>query len=140
MTSPDSVPRMATSGMRIRYSPWFSVLAPIGLFWRLLTLMSMAAKDNRDLGFDVNCRGAINVARAAKQHDSRLLFLSTDYVFDGTKTTPYATDDPRSPRSVYGQSKAEAEMQLGGESFPTAASFGLRGFLALEENVFLTPF
>ncbi len=72
---------------------------------------------NRDLAFDVNCRGAINVARAAKQHDSRLLFLSTDYVFDGTKTTPYATDDPRSPRSVYGQSKAEAEVQLA-ESLP----------------------
>jgi dTDP-4-dehydrorhamnose reductase len=68
---------------------------------------------NRDLAFDVNCRGGVNVAQAAKQHGARLLFLSTDYVFDGTKTTPYATDDRRSPRSVYGQSKAEAEVQLG---------------------------
>ena len=67
---------------------------------------------HRDLAFDVNCRGAANVARAAQQQGARLLFISTDYVFDGTKTAPYATDDPRAPRTVYGQSKADAEVQL----------------------------
>jgi dTDP-4-dehydrorhamnose reductase len=67
---------------------------------------------NRELAFDVNCRGAVNVAQAAKAHGSRLLFLSTDYVFDGAKTTAYDSDDPRAPRSVYGKTKAEAEVQL----------------------------
>lgn len=67
---------------------------------------------NRDMAFDINCRGAVNVAQAAKQHKSRLLFLSTDYVFDGMKTTPYTISDPRAPRSIYGKSKAEAEVQL----------------------------
>lgn len=62
--------------------------------------------------FDVNCGGAVNVAQAAEQAGSRLMFLSTDYVFDGGKSVPYETDDARAPRSVYGKSKAEAEIQI----------------------------
>ncbi len=38
--------------------------------------------------------------------------MSTDYVFDGRNTTPYETGSPRAPRSVYGRSKAEAEVQI----------------------------
>lgn len=67
---------------------------------------------NRELAFDVNCQGALNVVRAAAAVRSRVLFLSTDYVFDGRKTTPYEADDPINPQSVYGQSKAEAEAKI----------------------------
>jgi dTDP-4-dehydrorhamnose reductase len=69
-------------------------------------------ESNRDLAFAVNCEGAVNVAEAAREAGSRLLFLSTDYVFDGRKKSPYETNDPRNPSSVYGESKARAEERL----------------------------
>lgn len=58
---------------------------------------------------EVNCLGALNVATAARTAGSRLLFLSTDYVFDGSKTTPYTSEDPVCPINVYGRSKADGE-------------------------------
>lgn len=67
---------------------------------------------NRDLAFAVNRDGAINVATAAKAAGSRLLFISSDYVFDGKKTKPYEIMDARNPQSVYGRTKAEAEIAL----------------------------
>jgi dTDP-4-dehydrorhamnose reductase len=66
----------------------------------------------RDLAFEVNFRGAVRVARAAALSGARLLFLSTDYVFDGRKTTPYEINDPLAPQSVYGESKAQAEIGI----------------------------
>jgi dTDP-4-dehydrorhamnose reductase len=69
-------------------------------------------ESNSDLAFAVNRDGAVNVAKAAKMAGARLLFLSSDYVFDGTKAIPYETGDARNPQSVYGRSKAEAEIRL----------------------------
>jgi dTDP-4-dehydrorhamnose reductase len=69
-------------------------------------------ESNAEIAFAVNRDGAINVARAARETGARLLFLSSDYVFDGKKTTPYETNDPRNPQSVYGRTKAEAEIEL----------------------------
>ncbi len=65
-----------------------------------------------DQAFAVNRDGALNVALAAKNSEARLLFVSSDYVFDGRKTAPYEGGDPRNPQSVYGRSKAEAEVRL----------------------------
>jgi dTDP-4-dehydrorhamnose reductase len=67
---------------------------------------------NPTLAFAVNTQGALNVARAAADVGARLLFVSTDYVFDGTKSTPYETDDARNPINAYGRSKAEAEEKV----------------------------
>src|SRR5260370_15827087 len=69
-------------------------------------------ESNRDLAFAVNCEGAVNVAEAAREAGTRLMFLSTDYVFDGSKRSPYETTDARKPTTVYGESKACAEERL----------------------------
>ena len=69
-------------------------------------------ENNPELAFAVNRDGAMNVASAAREAGARLLFLSSDYVFDGKKTQPYETGATRNPQSVYGRSKAEAEMAL----------------------------
>jgi len=65
-----------------------------------------------ELAFAVNRDGAVNVAAAATEVGARLLFLSSDYVFDGKKTSPYDTREARNPQSVYGQTKAEAEVKM----------------------------
>jgi dTDP-4-dehydrorhamnose reductase len=67
---------------------------------------------NPEPAFAVNRDGAVKVATAAKRFGARLVFLSSDYVFDGKKTTPYETGDARNPQSVYGRTKAEAEIKL----------------------------
>ena len=66
----------------------------------------------------INATGAANLARAAAENGVILLQVSTDYVFDGTATTPYDENTPRGPVSAYGRTKAEGErlvLELNGE-------------------------
>src|SRR5271165_4476896 len=65
---------------------------------------------NPELAFAVNRDGAVNVAAAARDVGARLVFLSSDYVFDGKKTTPYETGDARNPQSIYGRTEAEIRL------------------------------
>ena len=69
---------------------------------------------NPTLAASVNTQGAINVANAAAEAGARMLFVSTDYVFDGRKTSPYETNDLRKPINTYGKSKADAEVGIVG--------------------------
>ncbi|MDQ2755277.1 MAG: dTDP-4-dehydrorhamnose reductase [Actinomycetota bacterium] len=59
--------------------------------------------------FAVNATGAATLATAAARAGARLVQVSTDYVFDGTATTPYAEDAPLAPVSAYGRTKAAGE-------------------------------
>ncbi|HEU4757980.1 MAG TPA: dTDP-4-dehydrorhamnose reductase [Agromyces sp.] len=59
--------------------------------------------------YAVNATGAANVARACAATGARLVTISTDYVFDGNATEPYAEDRPRDPVNAYGRTKAAGE-------------------------------
>lgn len=62
-----------------------------------------------DLAYAINAKAPVVMAMYAKQHGATLLHYSTDYVFDGSKKTPYVESDTRNPLGVYGKSKAAGE-------------------------------
>ncbi|WP_448003842.1 dTDP-4-dehydrorhamnose reductase [Agromyces bauzanensis] len=67
------------------------------------------AESDEATAYAVNAIGARNLAAAAARHGARLVQVSTDYVFDGGATSPYAEDAPRHPISAYGRTKAVGE-------------------------------
>ncbi len=69
-------------------------------------------ESERDLAFRVNGEGTRNVALACRELRIALLYLSTDYVFDGEKKEPYTETDAPHPLNVYGESKLEGEAQV----------------------------
>jgi len=70
------------------------------------------AEDEESQAFDVNARGAENLAKGAEEISARLIHISTDFVFDGRKAHPYRPDDLPNPLGVYGKSKLEGERRV----------------------------
>lgn len=86
----------------------------------------------KEQAFAVNAIGAGNIAEAAKRAGARLMHISTDYVFDGTKGSTYIEDDVPHPLSVYGSTKLEGERRVlnsgaGACVLRTAWLYGLHG-------------
>ncbi len=68
------------------------------------------AEDAKELAYQINAYGPEYLAGATRELDIPLVQISTNYVFDGTKETPYAEDDqPEQPLNVYGASKLRGE-------------------------------
>lgn len=67
------------------------------------------AEDNSDKAYLVNSSGVKNLATIAEIHNVALIQISTDYVFDGTKSSPYVETDNTNPLNIYGKSKLKGE-------------------------------
>jgi dTDP-4-dehydrorhamnose reductase len=68
-----------------------------------------AAEDEAELAFLINAAGPKALAEVLSERGGRLIHVSTDYVFDGGKATPYVETDAVNPQGVYGKSKAAGE-------------------------------
>ncbi|MHB0912265.1 MAG: dTDP-4-dehydrorhamnose reductase [Armatimonadota bacterium] len=67
---------------------------------------------NPDLAFKVNAAGTWNVAAACAEHGAAMVYVSTDFVFDGEKGSPYTEYDTPNPVSAYGASKYAGEVHV----------------------------
>ena len=70
------------------------------------------AEDDKEKAYAINSDAVENLAQIAKTEDALLIHYSTEYVFDGTKPTPYVEDDLTKPINVYGASKLAGEQAI----------------------------
>lgn len=76
------------------------------------TAVDKAEDEGKEINQKVNVDGTRNIAQAAAAVDATVVYISTDYIFDGDKQATYAVDDQPAPRNEYGRSKYEGELAV----------------------------
>jgi dTDP-4-dehydrorhamnose reductase len=76
------------------------------------TAVDKAEDEGKEANWQVNAEGTKNIAQAAHQYDATLVYISTDYVFDGTNAGEYSTDAETNPKNEYGKAKLAGEQAV----------------------------
>lgn len=117
-TAPDNISFLALNSQQLDITNKTKVYQAIQQFQPDVLINTAAytavdkAEEEQDKAFAVNAAGAGIVAEAAYDNGVRVIQLSTDFIFDGKKSSPYLTEDTPNPLGVYGASKLEGEQKV----------------------------
>jgi len=70
------------------------------------------AEDNKELCYAVNVLGTRYIAEACREINAKMVYISTDYVFDGSSDKPYEVNDKVNPVNYYGETKLQGELEV----------------------------
>lgn len=108
------------------------------IFFHLAAYTNVAgAETNKALCFNINVEGTKNVFDAVKSKGKKLIYISTDFIFDG-KNPPYFEDSTPSPNGVYADSKYQGEKVIGNEAMIVRIAYPYRASFDIKKDFFRT--
>ncbi|MDU6039273.1 dTDP-4-dehydrorhamnose reductase [Clostridium butyricum] len=70
------------------------------------------AEDEKEICYKINVLGTENIAKVCKKVNAKMIYISSDYVFDGSGNMPHQINEAANPLSVYGKSKYKGELKV----------------------------